>query len=226
MKNFTSCKTVKSIIVLMLLAGNSFSQYKSFSLSPKGDTINRIDKKDLKQGKWVITVPELRGEPGYIETGFFKDGKKEGTWRQYDNTEDLMALEQYKYGGKDGVQQYFTRIGALVREESWRAYNPDAPYDTIPIYGTGNNEILSYKIVKAEQYSVPHGEWKYYEASTGRLLRAERFDRGAPIKEGTQPVVVDETPKKMKKPIEVLEFEKLNSRKKKVKLREGATGVY
>lgn len=216
----------KYITILILLTSTSaFSQYKSFSLSPKGDTINRIDKKDLKQGKWVINVPELRGEPAYTETGYYKNGKKEGTWRIYDNTEDLLALEQYKYGGKDGTQQYFTRFGQLIREENWKAYNPDAPYDTIPVYGTGSNEILEFKIVKAEQYSVKNGEWKFYEASTGRLVRTEHWDRGAPQHEAKAVVAQDDVPKKMQKPIEVLEFEKLNSHKKKVKLREGATGL-
>ncbi len=30
------------------------AQYKSFSLSVKGDTLNAIDKKGMKQCKWVI----------------------------------------------------------------------------------------------------------------------------------------------------------------------------
>lgn len=216
-------RSILSFLLIFLFSCiHSLAQYKSFDLSKSGDTINKVDKKDLKQGKWVINVPEIRGEPAYVEIGSYKNGKKEGTWRRFDNTEDLIALEQYKFGGKDGIQQYFTRFGALIREESWRAYNPDAPYDTIPIYGKGNNEILDFKIVKAEQYSVRHGEWKYYEASTGKLLRTEHWDRGAPLKENIQPVA-ELDPKKMKKPLEVLEFEKLNSRKKKVKLREGAT---
>ena len=215
----------KFLILYFLLSGyNAYPQYKSFELTASHDTINRVDKKDLRQGKWIINVPELRGEPAYIETGSYINGKKEGTWKMYDNTEDLLAVEQYKYGGKDGIQQYFTRFGALVREESWRGYNPDAPYDTIAVYGTGSNEIISFKVVKAEQYSVKHGEWKYYEASTGRLLRTEHYDRGAPVKEAPATASTDDGPKKIKKPIEVLEFEKLNSRKKKVKLREGATG--
>ena len=62
---------------------------------------------------------------------------------------DVIAIENYKYGGKDGLSQYYTPLGEVVREENWRAYNPDAPYDTIAVYGTGSNEILSYKIVKS-----------------------------------------------------------------------------
>ena len=40
---------------------------------------------------------------------------------------DLLAVENYKLGGKDGLCQYFTPMGELIREENWRAYNPDHP---------------------------------------------------------------------------------------------------
>jgi hypothetical protein len=213
------------ILLLQALAINGFSQYKEYKISVKNDTINAIDQHNLKQGKWVISVPELRGEPGYDEEGVFKDGKKEGLWRRYTLTSDLLAIENYRFGGKDGAQQYYTKLGDLVREENWRAYNPDAPYDTIPVYGTGSNEIISYKIVKAEQYSVRNGEWKFYDPSTGRILKTEVYDRGHLQTPTDIASVADEKPKPKVKPKEVLEYEKKNSGKKKVKLREGQTGL-
>jgi hypothetical protein len=117
-------------------------------------------------------------------------------------------------------------MGDLLREESWKAYNPDAPYDTIPVYGTGSNEIISYKIVKAEQYSVKHGDWKFYDPSTGLIIKTETFDRGHPqTKLDKVEVASDDKPKPKVKPQEVIDFEKKNSGKKKVKLREGQTGL-
>ena len=212
-------------VLLQLFFYNGFSQYKKYELSTLGDTINAIDKKDIKQGLWIIKVGEVRGEPGYEEEGVFKNGKKTGVWRRFNLTGDPIAVENYKFGGKDGLQQYFTMMGDLVREENWKAYNPDAPYDTIPVYGQGNNEIISFKIVKAEQYSVKHGTFNFYDPTTGRLIKTEKYDRGFPYKEPDETVVVtDEKPKPKPKPKEVLEFEKKNSGKKKVKLREGQTG--
>ncbi len=219
---------LKLMIILFMLqafAVNAFSQYKEYKISVKNDTINAIDQHNLKQGKWVISVPELRGEPGYEEEGTFVNGKKEGLWRRYNLTSDLLAIENYRYGGKDGPQQYFTKLGDLVREEKWRAYNPDAPYDTIPVYGTGSNEIISYKIVKAEQYSVRDGEWKFYDPATGRIMKTETYDRGHLQTPATTTALADEKPKAKVKPKEVLEFEKKNSGRKKVKLREGQTGL-
>jgi hypothetical protein len=216
------------IILLNLFMLSGKAQYKDFMLSPKGDTLNAIDKKGQKQGKWVITIGEIRGEPGYEEEGFYKDDKKTGIWRRYNSTGDIIATENYRFGGKDGLQQYFSFLGNVEREEEWRGYNPDAPYDTIPIYGTGSNEIIEFKIVKAEQYSVPHGEWKFFDAS-GRLSKMERYDRGRPLKE--EPVketiiTKTEKPKEKVKTKEILEYEKKYSKKKRAQMeRDGKTAL-
>ncbi len=225
-KRFLKIQQILFIIaMLQLFFYSGFSQYKTFALTTDGDTINAIDKKDIKQGKWIIQVGEVRGEPGYDEEGIFKNGKREGVWRKYNLSGDPIAIENYRYGGKHGLQQYFTMMGDLVREENWRSYNPDAPFDTIPIYGKGNNEIISFKIVKAEQYSVKHGNFNFYDPASGRLIKTERYDRGFPYKDPDDTAVLtDDKPKPKVKPKEVLEFEKKNSGKKKVKLRGGQTG--
>lgn len=228
---FRSGLTFFILVAFLLSADLAKAQYKSYTLSPKGDTLNIIDKKGLKQGKWVITVAELRGEPGYEEEGVFKDDKKTGTWRKYNSTGDILAIENYLFGGKDGLQEYFSFLGDLQRQEEWRGYNPDAPYDTIPVYGTGNNEIVSYKIVKAEQYSVPHGEWKYY-GEGGRLAKLERYDRGRLLKDEEEPTTAavtakeDEAPKEKVKTKEILEYEQKYSKKKRKHMeRDGRTGL-
>ena len=206
---------------------NGAAQYKSYKLNDKRDTINAVDKNNLKQGKWVIHIDELRGEPGYEEEGLFKNDKKEGIWRMYNLTGDIIGVENYKLGGKDGIQQYYTYLGDLYREESWRGYDPEAPYDTVAVYGTGSNEIVDYKIVKAEQYSVRHGEWRYYEPGSGRLVKSEKYDRGLLEKAGAKAVAataVETKPKKVEKTPEMLEWEKKNKGKKKV-IRDGRTGT-
>ena len=217
---------VKKLVLLFVIIQFCYTanaQYKTYKISQKGDTLNAIDKKGLKQGKWVVHVDELRGEPGYEEEGIFINNKKEGTWRKYSLQGDIIAIENYKFGGKDGLSQYYTPMGEMIREENWRAYNPDTPYDTIAVYGTGSNEIISYKIVKAEQYSVKNGEWTYYDPSTGMIIKSEKYDRGH-LLPGQKTQTVTEEPIKMAKPAEVLEYEKKNSGKKKVRVRDGQTG--
>ncbi|HNA17003.1 MAG TPA: hypothetical protein PK678_10820, partial [Ferruginibacter sp.] len=109
-------------IIQFLFLMNGAAQYKTYKLSETGDTLNAIDNKGLKQGKWVIHVDEVRGEPGYEEEGVFKNDKKEGVWRIYNLNGDLIGVEHYKLGGKHGIQQYYTYLGELYREESWLGY--------------------------------------------------------------------------------------------------------
>jgi hypothetical protein len=212
-------------IMQFLFFTNGMAQYKTYKLNAAGDTLNAIDKKDMKQGKWVLRVEPLRGEPGYEEEGIFKNNNKEGYWRRYSLQGDIIAVEFYKLGGKDGLQQYYTYLGDLIREESWRGYDPDAPYDTIAVYGSGNNEIIDYKIVKAEQYSVKHGEWKFYDAGSGRLVKVEKYDRGhleTPTDNAKTVVAAPEKKKEVPKTAEMMEWEKKNKGKKKV-VRDGRT---
>jgi hypothetical protein len=205
-------------IIQFLFFTSGMAQYKSFKLNAEGDTLNAIDQKDMKQGKWVLHVEPLRGEPGYEEEGIFKDNNNSLQG-------DIIAVELYKRGGKDGIQQYYTYLGDLIREESWRGYDPDAPYDTIAVYGEGNNEIIDYKIVKADQYSVRHGEWKYYDAGSGRLVKVEKYDRGhleTPTDNKKTVAAPPAKKKEVEKTPEMLEWEKKNKGKKNV-VRDGRT---
>ena len=209
---------------LFLMNGNA--QYKSFKLSPEGDTISGINMAGQKHGKWVNHIDAVRSEPGYEEEGEYKNGKKEGVWRLYSLTGDFVGLENYKYGGKNGLQQYYTYLGDLIKEESWRGYNPDAPYDTIPVYGA-TGDVVDYKIVKAEQYSVKDGEWRYFEPGSGRIIKSELWDRGHLVPPTAPTVVKTEVKDKAKKPdktAEMIQWEKKNSGKKKA-LRDGRTSL-
>jgi len=217
------------LLFVLMISGNA--QYKDFKLSPTGDTLNAVDKNGLKLGKWVNTIGEIRGEPGFDEEGFYKNDKKTGVWRKYNTTGDLIAVENYLFGGKDGLQEYFSFLGSLEKQEEWRGFNPDAPYDTIAVYGPGNNEIIDYKIVKAEQYSVPNGEWKYFDQN-GRMLKMERYDRGKlllnnePVKKETVVKTETDKPQEKVKTKEILEYEKKYSKKKRAKLeRDGKTAL-
>ena len=225
MKWIKSYTLYQLFFFVLLSAGNSYAQYKSYQLNPKGDTINAVLQNGQKAGKWVIEVGEIRGEPGFVEEGMYKKGEKNGYWRKYSKEGDLLAVENFILGGKDGLQQYFSYVGDLVKEENWKGFNPDAPYDTIAIYGTGSGEIVDYKIVKAEPYSVKHGEWRYYEPGSGRLLRSEKYElNNLVVPNAPKPVVTTDKPKKVEKTAEMLEWERKN-RGKKGAIRDGRTGL-
>lgn len=224
MKDLKIHKLLGITIALFFISANSFAQWKEYKLNDKGDTINAVSKAGLKEGKWVNRVPELRGEPGYEEEGIYIKGQKEGYWRKYSLEGDLLAVENYKKGGKDGLQQYYTFLGELIREESWKGYDPEAPFDTVAVYGTGSNEIVEYKIVKAEQYSVKHGDWRYYDPANGALVRTEHWELNNIKKPAATTAVVVTQKKKPEKTPEMIEWERKNKGKKNV-IRDGRTGL-
>ena len=121
---------MRFILVFMLLISTSgYGQLKNYIISVKGDTLNRVDIKDRKQGPWVIHVDELRGEPGYDEQGYFADNKKEGAWVQFSLMGDKIAEENYRWGNRNGKCRYYTRAraGWKVRCSDSAEHVPDGP---------------------------------------------------------------------------------------------------
>jgi len=211
-------------VILLLFSVNGYSQWKEFKLNTKGDTLNRLDMKNLKQGPWVNHMDGVRGEPGYEEEGWYKDDRKEGDWRIYSLVGDMIGLEHYKWGLKDGVCQYFTIHGELRAEQSWKALNPDKVYDTIDVEDLDKLDSYHQVVIKNEGASLKHGVWKYFDAETGAVLRTETYILG---KETGNANTANSNPSEKKaipKPKEVLDFEKKNSGKKKVKYKDGSVG--
>lgn len=210
-------------LLLMLFSLEGFSQWKDFKLNANGDTLNRVDMKGFKQGEWVNRVESVRGEPGYEEEGAYVNSRKEGEWRLYTLMGDLVGIEFYKWGNKDGVSKYFSMHGDLVAEQSWKALNPDKQYDTLEVEDI--DQLNSYKtvIVKNEGAGIKHGTWKYY--SGGSVVKTEIYTLGKLEGDRGGPATATSGEKKaVAKPKEVLEFEKKNSGKKKVKYKDGSTG--
>ncbi|SFP90744.1 toxin-antitoxin system YwqK family antitoxin [Parafilimonas terrae] len=223
------------ILISMHISQWSFGQCKTYKLNKKSDTINCTDFQNLKQGKWVTRVEENYGEPGYQEAGFYKDGKKEGEWTRFNLMGDVTAEEQYKWGYKDGICRYYNLMG-LIREESWRATNPKNPYDTVRAYHLDNPDKYDLKIIKVDASTVKHGTWTYYDPQSGTITKTEEYviDQLIPAKKAKMIAAKDSSVFKSpadslaaankKKPPEVLEWEKKHQ-KKKIKVRDGATGV-
>ena len=226
---------------LLLLSLGAQAQWNDYVIGVKGDTLNRVDRQGRQQGPWVVKVPDLRGERGYEEEGFFENDKKEGRWVKYSLQGDKLAAENYRWGQKDGRCEYYNNAEDLVRVESWRAIDPKNPYDTIPVTDPKNPyKILRFEVIKVESPSVKHGTWRYYDPNTGRVEKSEQWvldklkkdddeeeiDVATVSNTGDSTATVKKAPEKkpLAKPKEVLEYEKKNSGKKKVRVRDGNTG--
>lgn len=216
---------MKSILVILLfVSANAVAQWKDYRLINDGkDTINRIDNNGIKQGEWVVHVESLRGEPGFEEEGVFVNNRKEGEWRVFNLMGDLIGIEFFKWGNKDGVAQYFDINGGLRMEQSWKALNPDKVYDTILVEDLDKLDSYREVIVKNEGASLKHGTWKYYDPVTGSIVRSETYMLGK-LEGDNSAAVAEPTEKKaVPKPKEVVEFEKKTKGRKKIRYQDGST---
>jgi len=226
------------LFLLVSLAG--FGQWKDFTISVKGDTINRVDLKGLKQGPWAINVPDLRGERGYDEEGYFENDLKEGTWKRFSLQGIKIAEENYHWGKLNGRCRYYTYNGGLLREESWRAMDPSRKYDTVAIYDIKDpSKLVDMIAVKNEGVSMRHGTWNYYDPAEGVIVQTEKYrlnklvtDDGDVIDDELKPIGIGDkkaaSDSSVKKALSnfapIKEYEKKNSGKKKIKARDGSTG--
>ncbi|RYY55915.1 MAG: hypothetical protein EOO09_08520 [Chitinophagaceae bacterium] len=222
-------------VTLLLIACSSQAQWKSFKISPRGDTLNRIDQRDQKQGPWVNQVPELRGEMGYDEQGYYIDDKKDGLWKQFALTGDKIAEENFRWGVLDGKSKYFNRTGALVRVENWRAVDPKKTMDTVDVLDIKDpTKVIDRVVVKLEGQTMKHGQWIYYDPEWGNVEKVENYfmnkirEDEATASAGDDDLKPIDVTKKddpaKKKPQAILDYEKKNSGKKKVRVRDGSTG--
>jgi len=232
---------MRYLFLLSILLVGQFVQsqpWKSFIISVRGDTLNRLDMDGKKQGPWVIKMESLRGEPGYEEQGYFENDYKVGRWVKFSLMGDKLAEENYRWGQLDGKSRYFSNLGGLIREESWRAIEPGRKFDTVDVVDPLDpSRVLERAVVPVEGSSNRHGTWTYYDPEWGTIIKTEEWwmnrtkneiDKENGVSDDMKPIAVskDGEPEKkeVQKPAAVLEFEKKNEGKKKVKVRDGRTG--
>ena len=168
-------------VLMFILPADSNAQYWiDYKLTPRGDTINRIDRDNKKQGPWWFRYEEVRGEPGFEEEGHFYNDKKQGLWKKFSLMGDLIAQEFFTAGYRDGKQFYYNRMGGLIRQESWKAVDPAHPYDTIMVPDIDHPEHMVKKIIKHESAEIKHGVWNYYDPVMGTVTKTESFVFGQP----------------------------------------------
>jgi hypothetical protein len=230
-------------IIALFISIDSFGQWKNFIISVRGDTLNRVDMNGKKQGPWVIHMDDLRGEQGYDEQGYFFDDKKDGKWVKFSLMGDKLSEENYRWGNLDGKSRYYTKRGGLIREESWRAIEPGKKFDTVAVLDVLDpTKVIDHVIVKVEGQTMKHGTWTYYDPEWGTITKTENYwiDKLRTDEVAAAPGSADElkpigfsdsksradsiSRKAMTKPQAVLDFEKKNAGKKKVKVRDGSTG--
>lgn len=115
------------------------------------DKINRKDRNNLKQGRWIYFYDNgrIRMEGAYM------DDKKNGYFKQYDREGNLVVVEKYI---DDNLQE---NVAELVELDVRTDYYPSGKIKTVASYKDG----------------VPEGIRREY-AEDGRILTAYTFKEG------------------------------------------------
>ncbi|MEI7492396.1 MAG: toxin-antitoxin system YwqK family antitoxin [Bacteroidota bacterium] len=152
--------------------------------------INRRDKNNLKQGKWFLFY-----ETGNIrQEGNYLDDKKDGYFKDYTETGDLLKISKYLMGelqpeaeeiAKLKVKnEYYPdgklKVSAMYRNESpegiWREYKPDGTIEKSLMYHngiiTGEGNVLDD--------GNKDGPWKEFFAD-GTLKSEGNYTDGKPV---------------------------------------------
>lgn len=210
------------------------AQCKTYRLTTNNDTVNCTDNQGRKQGLWQMSKPALREDPAYTEEGRYKNDEKTGLWKKYSAIGDVLAEENYSWGYKNGISRYYNLMG-LLREESWKAVNPENPYDTIKVYDLVDQDRFDYKVIKLEGTTYRNGTWTYYNPERQTIIRTEEYQLDTLLKKpvvkrsiyGDSALTAKDSLaiKNKNMPPEVQQFNQLKGRKKKILVRDGQTGV-
>ncbi|MBC7862200.1 MAG: hypothetical protein IAF38_04445, partial [Bacteroidia bacterium] len=96
--------------------------YKSFDVY-LGDTINRVDKNDLNQGRWVYFGRNKKGNKfrlyknnQIVEEGLYLNGKKTKVWKTYHNTGKIKSEITYTNDVPNGLAKFYNADGKIIIE--------------------------------------------------------------------------------------------------------------
>jgi antitoxin component YwqK of YwqJK toxin-antitoxin module len=113
-------KLISTCILFCCLLFTSKGQ--SFELL-NGDTINKVDVNNKRQGRWLIKAKPGR-HPGYsegaiVEEGNFVNSRKEGVWKSYYPNKQLKSEITYKGSRPYGAYILYYENGNIEEEGTW-----------------------------------------------------------------------------------------------------------
>ncbi|HVI47486.1 MAG TPA: hypothetical protein VM802_21620 [Chitinophaga sp.] len=153
-------------ILLQLLVVTGICQVKN----------NQRDAQRRKQGHWIEEVGEVRGEPGYVWEGNYRNDRKDGVWKKTSPMGTVLAEETFKNNVLDGYCTYYYPNGKRSEEGTYITTEIAGQRDTIMVIDPVTNVETPTEIVRLGN-SVRHGVWKLYDEETGKMVK-EYYNRG------------------------------------------------
>ena len=101
------------LIGLLLICNSLLAQS---SLVYKGDTINRVDAKNFKQGMWITFDSSKTNK---VEEGTYLNNQKNGTWNSFYPNGKVKNSITYDRGMPKGKASFYFEDGKLWEEGTW-----------------------------------------------------------------------------------------------------------
>ena len=211
---------VSAIIVCTLWVLNCFANsdtFQSYEMNG-GDTINRIDVNNLKQGFWIYFGKDKK-IPGYgdgqkVEEGNYIDNRKTGVWKKYFEDGILQNEITYQNSRPNGYAKVYYSNGKLKEEGIWQGnkwvgeyklyHENGEKYHEFAFNDNGKREGVQKYYYETGKVMI-EGEWKegkesgmvkeYYEDGA---LKSEKFFNGGALDPAS--IIVYENEVKEEKP--------------------------
>lgn len=113
-------------IFVLAMLHPSYGQPQSFEFDPSNskDTINIIDVKGMKQGRWIVfgkSKPNTCYAPtAKVEEGKYQDNRKLGIWKEYFCNGNMKSKITYTNGRPDGYAIMYHENGKIAEEGMWK----------------------------------------------------------------------------------------------------------
>ncbi len=171
-----SKKNLVLILLLTLLfwAENGSAQWSSYKIYKK-DTINRVDKKGLKQGTWM----KFYDSGKVLSSGTFKNNNKQGTFKYFYESGKLKGTAEFNESGsqclfsgyhENGKPEAIGNYWNEKKDSVWRYFNQDSVLISIENYKKG----------------IADGVWRTFYGSTKKMVQMITYKNGkktGPMKE-------------------------------------------
>ncbi len=107
-------KAALILLIFCLLTNLSAQKFEIF----QGDTINRIDENNQKQGPWIYFSNDYVDK--ITQKGSFKDNKKEGNWQTYYPDGTLKSEMNYQDNKQYGEVIVYYPNGKIQEQGFWK----------------------------------------------------------------------------------------------------------
>jgi serine phosphatase RsbU (regulator of sigma subunit) len=127
------------------LAQQSNAVYSSYEIY-LGDTINRVDKTGLKQGRWIYFGKDKKGWMNHlfkreqmVEEGHYIHGKRHKLWKSYHHTGKLKSEITYVGDTPEGKARFYNADGKIMLEGELENHQFVKEYF---VYDSNGNKIV------------------------------------------------------------------------------------